>query len=61
MNCICSFGVPRKHPICQTSEKPRSAANIQKPALLGHASNIFQKEGKDLISTVRLTDAMLVN
>ena len=28
-----------KHPICQTSEKPKSAANIRKPALPGRTSD----------------------
>ena len=29
-----------KHPICQTSEKPKSAANIRKPALPGQTSDM---------------------
>ena len=29
-----------KHPICQTSKKPKSAANMRKPALLGQTSDI---------------------
>ena len=29
-----------KHPICQTSEKPKRAANMRKPALLGQTSDM---------------------
>ena len=29
-----------KHPICQTSEKPKNAANMRKPALLGQTSDM---------------------
>ena len=29
-----------KHPICQTSEKPKSAANLRKPALSGQTSDM---------------------
>ena len=29
-----------KHPICQTTEKPKSAANMRKPALPGQTSNL---------------------
>ena len=29
-----------KHPICQTSEKPKSAAKKRKPALPGRTSNM---------------------
>ena len=29
-----------KHPICQTSEKPKSAANMRKPALRGQTSDL---------------------
>ena len=29
-----------KHPMCQTSEKPKSAANLQKPALPGQTSDM---------------------
>ena len=29
-----------EHPICQTSEKPKSAANMRKPALPGQTSDM---------------------
>ena len=39
----CQSWVPCKDPICQTSEKPKTVANIWKTALLGQISDIIQK------------------
>ena len=44
-----------KHPICQTSEKPKSAANIRKPVLRGQTSGLSNIQKLKSAANIRKT------